>query len=70
MRERVTNRSGAAGRPTRTRHPVTRPGRSGPATPVDREMPAEVRSPGRTEWPEPLTEEERRALEAGWGFVE
>lgn len=69
MRERVNNRSGAAGRPTWTRHPVPRPGRSGPATPVDREMPAEVRSQDRTEWPGPLTQEERRAL-AGWGFVE
>ena len=32
--------------------------------------PPQVRVPNRIEWPGPLNEEERAALEAGWGFVE
>ncbi|UIN37317.1 hypothetical protein [Methylobacterium oryzae] len=34
------------------------------------EAPPQVRATNRIEWPGPLNEEERAALEAGWGFVE
>ncbi|WP_342108682.1 hypothetical protein [Methylobacterium sp. SI9] len=34
------------------------------------EAPPPVQAPNRIEWPGPLNDEERAALEAGWGFVE
>jgi hypothetical protein len=34
------------------------------------DTPPQARAPNRAEWPGPLNEEERAALEAGWGFVE
>lgn len=70
MRKRTAVRSGAAGRVAPTRTPARRPARHGSAPPVSGEAPAQVRAPNRPEWPDPLNEEELRALEAGWGFVE
>lgn len=34
------------------------------------DVPAQVRAPNRTEWPDPLNEEELAAFKAGWSFVE
>ncbi|GJE04472.1 hypothetical protein GMJLKIPL_6436 [Methylobacterium isbiliense] len=70
MLKRKPSRSGAVGRGARARKPARRQGRPGPAKPETREVPAEVRAPNRPEWPDPLNEEELRALKAGWGFVE
>ncbi|MBE7196524.1 MAG: hypothetical protein INR70_01800 [Parafilimonas terrae] len=46
------------------------PDQPGPAPLKHGEPPAQVRAPNRPEWPDPLNDEELRALEAGWGFVE
>lgn len=70
MPRREPCRGDAAGRAARTRQPARRYSRSNPAKPEVREVPAEVRAPNRPEWPDPLNEEELRALEVGWGFVE
>lgn len=40
------------------------------ARPETAEAPDQVRAPNRMDWAGPLNEEELRALEAGWGFVE
>ncbi len=70
MPRREPLRRGAASRAARTRRPVRRPSECAPAKPEAAEVPAQVRAPNRLEWPDPLNEEELRALEAGWGFVE
>ncbi|GJE74311.1 hypothetical protein BGCPKDLD_0880 [Methylorubrum suomiense] len=70
MPRRKTTRRGAAGCVAQTRSPGRRPARSTPTTPEPREEPAQRRAPNRPEWADPLNEEELRALEAGWGFVE
>ncbi|WP_345819258.1 hypothetical protein ACN9MF_20500 [Methylobacterium fujisawaense] len=78
MRKRPTARSGTTTGPTRKREPPPRgaPVRSeaAEAVPPVRPEPVEaappVRAPNAPDWANPLTEEERRALEAGWGFVE
>ncbi|WP_462121199.1 hypothetical protein [Methylorubrum thiocyanatum] len=41
-----------------------------PTHPTPDEAPAQVRTSNQPEWPAPLNEEELRALEAGWRFVE
>lgn len=70
MLRRKSSRRGAAGRAARTRYPAPRPSQFGPAKPEVGEVPPQVRAPNRIEWPGPLNEEERAALESGWGFVE
>ena len=70
MRKRTPVRSGAAGRVARTRNPARRPPQPRPAPSKAGQPPPEVRAPNRPEWPDPLNEEDLRALEAGWGFVE
>lgn len=70
MPRREPLRSGAADRTVQTRNPARRPTRSAPTKPEAGEVPAQVRAPNRPEWSDPLNEEELRALEAGWGFVE
>ncbi|MDE4911426.1 hypothetical protein PQI07_12065 [Methylobacterium sp. 092160098-2] len=67
MRKRPTARSGTTTGPTRKREP---PPRGAPARPEAAEAVPPVRAPNAPDWANPLTEEERRALEAGWGFVE
>lgn len=47
------------------RVPTPVPGKPGPGA-----VEGQERAPNRMEWPDPLNEEERRALEVGWGFVE
>ncbi|WP_457107407.1 hypothetical protein [Methylobacterium sp. P5_C11] len=68
MRNRPPSRSDAAGRAARPRTLARRQPR--PAPPKADEAPAQERAPNRMDWADPLTEEEREALEAGWGFVE
>ena len=70
MLKRNPSQSGAGARTARTQHPAQRHNLSQPAKPQTRQVQAEVRTPNRPEWPDPLNEEELRALETGWGFVE
>jgi len=69
MPERDSPRSGPAGRvaPAR-RH--RRPARTTSVPSKTDEAPPQQRAPNRPEWPGPLNEDERAALEAGWGFLE
>ena len=69
MPERDNLRSGATGRVVRSRK-QRRSAQPARAQSETDEVPPQVRAPNRIEWPGPLNEEERAALEAGWGFVE
>ena len=70
MLKRGSSRCGAAGRTARTRNVVRRPTRSAPTKPKPDEAPDQERASNRPDWPDPLNDEELRALEAGWRFVE
>ena len=70
MPRREPLRRGGAGRVALRRNSARRPTRFAPAKPEAGEVPDQVRAPNRPEWPDPLNEEELRALEAGWSFVE
>ncbi|MGH1590353.1 hypothetical protein ACRBEV_20940 [Methylobacterium phyllosphaerae] len=70
MRNRPPSRSDAAGRAAPARTLARRPPRPAPTRPKADEAPPQERAPNRMDWADPLTEEEREALEAGWGFVE
>lgn len=70
MLKQKSSRFGKAGRTARTRNVARRPAHSAPTHPKPDEAPARVAASNRPEWPDPLNEEELRALEAGWRFVE
>jgi len=70
MLKRGSSRCGATGRTARTRNVVRRPTRSAPTKPKPDEASDQERASNRPEWPDPLNDEELRALEAGWRFVE
>lgn len=70
MFRRGSSESGPTGRAARTRFPPRARSQSAPAKPGAGEVPPQVRAPNRPEWPGLLNEEELRALEAGWSFVE
>jgi len=70
MLKRRSSRCNAAGRTARTHNVARRPTQSAPTHPEPDEAPAQLRTSNRPEWPGPLNEEELRALEAGWRFVE
>lgn len=69
MTERDPRRIAATERALRSRK-RGRPSESAAAQAKTDEAPPQVRAPNRIERPGPLNEEERAALEAGWGFVE
>ena len=74
MLKRTRSRTGAATRTARKRNLPRRSARSKPAKPgLDRSDAPErapTSMPNSMDWADPLTEEELRELEAGWGFVE
>lgn len=70
MLKRGSSRCGAAGRSARTRNVVRRPTRSAPTKVKPGEAPDQKRASNRPDWPAPLNDEELRALEAGWHFLE
>jgi hypothetical protein len=57
------------GRVVRARKP-RRPVPTAPTPSTIDEAPPQLRAPNRTDWRGPLDEDERAALEAGWGFIE
>ncbi|GJD35321.1 hypothetical protein [Methylobacterium aerolatum] len=69
MSERDTGRVGTDGRIVRPRRP-RRPAPPARTPTETREVTPQERAPNRSAWPGPLDDEERAALEAGWGFVE
>ncbi|CAX21986.1 protein of unknown function [Methylorubrum extorquens DM4] len=70
MLKQRSSRCGAASRTARTRNVARRLSQSAPTHATPDEAPAQVRTSNQPEWPAPLNEEELRALEAGWRFVE
>lgn len=69
MMERDPPRNAATGRALRSRKRRRLPEPAAGPSKADEVQP-QVRAPNRIEWPGPLNEEERAALEDGWGFVE
>ncbi|MCP1540287.1 protein of unknown function [Methylorubrum extorquens] len=70
MLKRRSSRCGATSRTAQTRNAACRQTESAPKNPKRDEAPAQVRTSNQPEWPAPLNEEELRALETGWRFVE
>jgi len=70
MAQRRPSRTASTARRARERDLPPRSPRPAPTKGAAGAVPAHGRPPHREEWLDPLNEEERAALEAGWGFVE
>lgn len=70
MRKEVLSGKGVMTRARRKREHPRRPTRRVPETSGPSGGGGRVEGTPRLEWADPLTDEELRILEAGWGFVE
>lgn len=70
MRRDVLSGKGVMTRARRKREHPRRPARRAPETSGPSGVTGRVDAVPRLEWADPLTDEERRILEAGWSFVE